>query len=85
MSAKGKQNKKPTPKTLDVSQSGEEIPGGSVVYELNWSCRRLRVIEGLEKYTKLRILDLSCNSISAIRGLSGCTVSSLAVVVDVFG
>ena len=85
MSAKGKQNKKPTPKPVDISQSEEEIPGGSVVYELNWSCRRLREIEGLEKYTKLRVLDLSCNSISAIRGLSGCNVSSLAAVGDVSG
>ena len=60
---------------MEVSRERDEIPNTSVVYELDLSRRKLDEIKGLNKFSKLRILDLSCNSITRLEGLSSNTVS----------
>lgn len=78
MSAKDKprdkQRRKPAGASMmEVSRERDEIPNTSVVYELDLSRRKLDEIKGLNKFSKLRILDLSCNSITRLEGLSSNT------------
>lgn len=63
---------------MSASAGSRQPSGGarqsSAVYELTLSCRKLTRVEGLEGYRRLRVLDLSCNRLDSIQGISQNTV-----------